>query len=184
MISLCHFVLCYSCCTVISLDIFIVLCRMRGIISLCLLTLVVTDAAVIPNPKVRDKPVYDRLPNHTRPLLYDLRLNPYLVSDNFTFDGEVLVDIEILSRTRILTLHSKNLTIDEDATSLRVKNGLDLYAPITHERNGLTESLSLAFDKELAIGHYTLRLKFSGVLNNKRYGFYRSSYVDEAGDTM
>jgi len=169
---------------IISLDIFVILCRMHGIILLCLLTFVMTDAAVVPNSKVPNKFVYDRLPNHTRPLLYDLRLNPHLAPDNFTFDGEVLVDIEILNRTRTLTLHSKNLTIDEDATSLRVKNGLNLYAPVTHERNDLTESLNLAFDKELAIGHYILHLKFAGVLDDKPYGFYRSSYVDEAGDTM
>jgi len=170
---------------VISIDIFIVFYRMREIISLCLLTFVVDATyaeSVIQNPKVGNE--YYRLPNHTRPLLYDLRLNPHLVPDNFTFNGEVLVDIEILNRTKTLTLHSKNLTIDEDATRLRMKNASDLYAPVTHEHDDLSESLSLVFDKELAIGRYILHLKFTGALNDEPYGFYKNSYVDEAGDTM
>ncbi|RLU27560.1 hypothetical protein DMN91_001364 [Ooceraea biroi] len=157
---------------------------LHGIASVCVLTLLIADAAVIQKPNPNDKSVHYRLPNHTRPLLYDLKLNLHLAPDNFTFDGEVLVDIEILNRTRILTLHSKNLMIDENVTHLRVKTGFDFYIPVTYDHNNLTESLSLGFDEELPIGYYILYLRFVGALNDKPYGFYRSSYTDEAGNTV
>lgn len=159
---------------------------LREIISTCVLVIVVTNAAIIqgPNPISNNKPAYYRLPNHARPLQYDLELNLHLAPGNFTFDGHVLIDIEILNRTRILTLHSKNLAIDETATYLMEKPGFDTYIPARHEYNDLTESLSLDFDKEMPIGHYVLCMKFLGTLNDKPYGLHRNSYTDETGDTV
>lgn len=154
---------------------------LHGIISVCALTLVSDTAVVRPDPNGESG--YYRLPNHTRPLLYDLRLNLHLAPGNFTFDGEVLVDIEILSGTRTLALHSKNLAIDENASLLRTKNGSgDPRVPVAHDRDNLTASLNLGFDEELPIGLYVLRLKFVGALNDKPYGFYRSFYTNDAGD--
>ncbi|XP_071650933.1 aminopeptidase N-like [Temnothorax longispinosus] len=154
------------------------------IICICAFALIAADAAAIQDSNSNDKKINYRLPNHTKPLSYDLKLNPHLTPDNFAFDGEVHVNIEILSQTKTLTLHMKKLIIDENATFLKANTELDLYFPTSYDSNNLTDLLTLGFDKELPAGHYTLYLKFAGILNDKSYGFYRSSYINDAGDTV
>lgn len=154
------------------------------IICICAFALIAIDVAAIQDSNPNDKEINYRLPNHTKPLFYDLKLNPHLTPNNFTFDGEVFVHIEILSQSRTLTLHTKKLIIDKNATFLKSNTGLDFYIPTTYDSNNLTELLTLGFDKELPIGHYILYLKFGGILNDRSYGFYRSSYINDAGDTI
>lgn len=153
-------------------------------ICICTFVLIATNAATIQDSNSNDKQINYRLPNHTKPLFYDLKLNPHLTSDNFTFNGEVLVYIEILNQTRTLTLHTKKLIIDKNATFLKTNTGFDFYFPTTYDSNNLTELLTLGFNKELTFGHYILYLKFAGTLNDRSYGFYRSSYINDAGDTV
>ncbi|KYN33599.1 Aminopeptidase N [Trachymyrmex septentrionalis] len=145
---------------------------------------VAIDAAAIQDANLNDKEINYRLPNHTKPLFYDLKLNPHLTSDNFTFDGEVLIHIEILNQTRTITLHAKNLIINENASFLKTNTGFDFYVPTTYNSNNITEFLILGFDKELSIGYYILYLKFAGILNDRSYGFYRSSYVNDTKDIV
>lgn len=151
-------------------------------ICICSFTFIEADTAII--PESNDKEINYRLPNHTKPLFYDIKLNPHLAPNNFMFDGEVLVSINILSSTRTLMLHTKELIIDENATFLKTKVGFNFYIPTTHDHNNLTEMLSLEFDENLLTGHYILYLKFTGVLNNRPYGFYRSSYTNDAKNTV
>lgn len=157
---------------------------MCKIFYICAFAVIITNAAAIQDLNLKDKEINYRLPSHTKPLFYRLQLNPHLTSDNFTFDGEVLVNIEILNQTRTLTLHTKKLIIDENATFLKTNAGFDFYVPTTYDSNNLTELLTLGFDKELPTGHYILYLKFAGTLNDRSYGFYRSSYINDAGDTV
>ncbi|KAG5311631.1 AMPN Aminopeptidase, partial [Acromyrmex insinuator] len=145
---------------------------------------VAIDAVAIQDANLNDKEINYRLPNHTKPLFYDLKLNPHLTSDNFTFDGEVLVHIEILNQTRTITLHTKKLIIDENASFLKTNTGFDFYVPTIYNSNNITEFLTLGFAKELSIGHYILYLKFAGILNDRSYGFYRSSYVNNTKDIV
>lgn len=152
------------------------------IIYIIVFAFVAVDATAIQNSNLNDKEINYRLPNHTKPLFYDLKLNPHLTSDNFTFDGEVLVHIEILKQTRTITLHTKELIIDENASFLKTNTGFDV--PTTYNSNNITEFLTLGFDKELSIGHYILYLKFTGILNDKSYGFYRSSYINDTNDIV
>lgn len=154
------------------------------IICICVFTFIVTDSVAIQNLHSNNKKINYRLPNHTKPLFYDLKLNPHLTPDNFTFDGEVLIHIEILSQTRTLTLHMKKLIINDNATFLKANNGFGFYSPTTYDRNNLSELLTLGFDKELPTGRYMLYMKFVGILNDRSYGFYRSSYINDAGDTV
>lgn len=153
------------------------------IICICVFALITTDSATIQDSNPNDKEINYRLPNHTKPLFYDLKLNPHLKPDNFTFEGEVFIHIEILRQTKTLTLHTKNLIIDKNTTFLNANTGFDFYFPTAYDSNDQTELLTLGFDKELSAGHYTLYLKFAGTLNDRTYGFYRSSYINDVGDT-
>jgi len=155
-----------------------------SIICIYIFTFIEADTASIPESNLNNKEINYRLPNHTKPLFYDIKLNPHLAPNNFTFDGEVLVSIEILSSTKTLMLHMKKLIIDKNTTFLKTKDGFNFYIPTMYDHNNLTEILSLEFDENLLIGYYILHLKFIGILNDRPYGFYRSSYTNDAENTV
>lgn len=50
-----------------------------------------------------------RLPGSLRPRHYDLRISVYM--DNFTFSGEVSVELECLNATRFIVLHADRLEV-------------------------------------------------------------------------
>lgn len=155
-----------------------------AIICIYVFIFIEANTATIQELNLNDKEINYRLPNHTKPLFYDIKLNPHLAPNNFTFDGEVLVSIEILNNTRTLMLHTKKLIIDKTTTFLKTKDGFNFYIPTMYNHNNLTEILSLEFDEDLLIGYYILHLKFIGILNDWPYGFYRSSYINDAGNPV
>lgn len=124
-----------------------------------------------------------RLPDNVVPVHYNVRLTPYIEEGNFTFDGEISADIEIRRATRDLRLHALELTIDETATSLVNSDGA-VRTPTT-AYDSASQILTLNFDDELLPpGLYTLNIKFVGILNDDLEGFFRSSYKNQAGDTV
>lgn len=154
---------------------------LREIVFTCVFALLAANARiVVRNSNPNDADANYRLPNHTRPLFYDLKLNPHLVPNNFTFDGEVFIHIEITRRTNTLTLHARKLLIDENKSFL--KAGLDFHVPLAHDLDNSTDMLNLHFGEDLVAGYYVLHLKFSGVVSDRPYGFYRSSYINDAGN--
>jgi len=124
-----------------------------------------------------------RLPDDAVPIHYNIRITPYIEEDNFTFDGEIAVSIEIHRATRNLSLHALNLTIDEAATSLLDDDGV-ARMPATHDYDDLTEILLLDFDNELPAGIYVLSMRFVGILHDDYHGFLRMSYINEEGKTV
>ncbi|XP_014472136.1 PREDICTED: aminopeptidase N-like [Dinoponera quadriceps] len=124
-----------------------------------------------------------RLPDNVTPVHYNIKLIPHIVEDNFTFNGEINVDIVICRVTRDIRLHALQLTIDEDATSLVDSEGV-VYTPREHDLRNVTQMLVLDFDDELPPGHYTLNIKFVGILNDDLEGFFRTSYQNEQNDTV
>lgn len=126
--------------------------------------------------------VNNRLPNDTRPVNYKLKFEPHLIGNNFTFDGEAEIRIQISRVTNNVTLHSKNLNIIEEETFLIGNN--QTLAPNCHIYVEEGEFLILNFDSELPLGIFTMRLKFHGEMNNKPRGFFWDYYTDEGNETM
>lgn len=124
-----------------------------------------------------------RLPDNVVPVHYNIKLIPYIVAGNFTFDGESNISIEVRRATRNISLHALNLTVDQSTTSLVNSDGV-ARAPIALDNNNVTEILTLAFDDELLSGHYTLNMKFVGILFGDLRGFFRISYKNEEGNKV
>ncbi|XP_015604744.1 aminopeptidase N-like [Cephus cinctus] len=125
-----------------------------------------------------------RLPNNSVPISYSISLIPYLVEDNFTYDGESAIKLEILKSSSSITLHILNLTIDESATSL-VSSGNKNHKIASHTYDTKKQFLILNFATHLPTGYYTLHLKYVGILDNETLnGFYRSSYINDNGETV
>lgn len=120
---------------------------------------------------------YKRLPNDTRPLLYDLTLLPDLTRG--LYKGYVNITIEIDNTRNDVVIHSRNLTISEIIlTSSENKN---LHILIVKEIVE-DEVIVITTKKMVTPGVYYLFLRFDGRMFGKFNGFYRSQYKTSTGD--
>ena len=118
-----------------------------------------------------------RLPRTVVPHRYDLRLDPDLVALGFT--GEATIAVTVTQPVREIVLNAAELTI----TSVRITShgGRSINGRGTIEPE--SERARLALDDTVDPGEWTLRLSWTGTLNDKLRGFYRSTYKDASGAT-
>ena len=120
-----------------------------------------------------------RLPASVRPHAYRLVLTPDL--PGATFDGDVEIDVTIEEPTASITVNAADLEIT--FAELSCGNPDDGYAlaPSAIALDADEEQAVLTFAEPLAAGPATIHLAFTGVLNDKLHGFYRSTFVDGSG---
>jgi puromycin-sensitive aminopeptidase len=112
-----------------------------------------------------------RLPTDALPTRYDVRLRPDLRAG--AFSGTVTIRLDLLGPVERLVLNSAELTIERcEVDGIEVDWRLD----DDHER------LVVVPAEPLTDATATLAVEFAGILNDKLRGFYRSTYVDEAGE--
>ena len=117
------------------------------------------------------------LPETARPSKYRIKLQPDL--KNFTFDGEQSVDLLILEATSTIVLNSIDLEISN--TTLHA-NGTTLTSKsVTIDKDA--ETATLDFGETIQPGDARLEMVFTGELNDKLMGFYRSEYTSQDGET-
>jgi puromycin-sensitive aminopeptidase len=130
-------------------------------------------------PDFADPAVVDpyRLPSGVSPVRYDLTLLPDLPAARFT--GTVITTLDVTRPTAEVCCNALDLTIDgawvmlADGTRLE-SSAIDLDAD--------AERVTFRFEEVLAAGRVVLHVEFTGELNDKLRGFYRSTFVDDAGD--
>jgi puromycin-sensitive aminopeptidase len=111
------------------------------------------------------------LPPDVQPLHYRISLSPDLSA--FTFAGEETIDLEIHQSTSQIVLNAAELEIQE-AYVIRGGQHLSAQAIALDDKE---ETATLTFASPLATGTQQLSLRFTGVLNDKLRGFYRSEYT-------
>ena len=117
------------------------------------------------------------LPETARPSKYRIKLQPDL--KNFTFDGEQSVDLLILEATSTIVLNSIDLEI---GTTALHANGTTLTSKsVTIDKDA--ETATLDFGETIQPGDARLEMVFTGELNDKLMGFYRSEYTSQDGET-
>ena len=107
-----------------------------------------------------------RLSKNVIPSKYDIQLRPDL--ENFTFEGIEIIRLSILQKTRIITLHSKELEIGT------VRLG-EVFGGVFYNKK--KETVTFSFPKVIPAGKIKLTIAFKGILNDKMRGFYKSSYI-------
>ncbi|MCC6226512.1 MAG: M1 family metallopeptidase [Microthrixaceae bacterium] len=112
-----------------------------------------------------------RLPRTIRPLRYRLELDVDLEAARF--DGDVTVLLEVLEPTDVIVCHAHHLDISEVAVEGATVLGHELIPEM--------QTLRIHLDRTLPTGLGSLRIKFTGELNGRLVGFYRSNYDDDAG---
>ena len=117
-----------------------------------------------------------RLPRHVRPTRYDLRLEPDLTT--LTFAGDETVTLEVEEATAEIVLNAVDLAFGE-ATVSNARGESLRGTPILDEA---AERCRITFPSRITPGTWRLHLAFTGTLNDKLRGFYRSSYKDPNGE--
>jgi puromycin-sensitive aminopeptidase len=111
------------------------------------------------------------LPAEVRPVKYRISLSPNLTA--FTFAGEETIDIEVTRPTSQIVLNAAELEIQE-AHLLRDGHQTPVQAIALDEE---AETATLTFAASIPAGTMQLFMRFSGMLNDKLRGFYRSEYT-------
>ena len=113
------------------------------------------------------------LPTNVKPLHYDLSLKPDLV--NFTFDGSEVIDFHVNEPTDYITLNCLEIEIQ----SAKINDSKIDDIKFDEDK----QTVTFKFGQKLPVDSVAkLALNFTGILNNKMAGFYRSSYT-ENGET-
>ena len=124
------------------------------------------------------------LPDNVRPIHYDLTLTPNF--DDFTFDGEVDVTVSMEPGTSEIMLNCAEIEIHSATVSWTDTNGEQEQAAsnIAYDADAETATISIpGTPADGLVGNQRLRMSFTGELNDKLRGFYRSQYVNPEGDT-
>jgi len=117
-----------------------------------------------------------RLPKTVKPSNYNISLTPDLTK--FTFAGTVEIDVDVLAATSTVKINAKELVIS--AFSATNSSGTRLDGKISLDEE--TEIATITFDGTLGKGAWKLAAVFTGILNDKLKGFYRSIWTDEQGN--
>ena len=116
------------------------------------------------------------LPDNVRPVHYQITLQPDM--EKFTFDGLEVIDIDVKEATSEIVLNAADLKIP--AATLMQGGRSARATSITLDSD--TQTVTLAFAEPVQPGLAQLDLRFTGELNDRLHGFYRSQYVNPEGE--
>ncbi len=118
-----------------------------------------------------------RLPTDVLPGRYAIRLTPDLTK--WTFTGEEAITLQICRPLRRIVLNAAELEI-HSASFKEVSGKLSRAVVSIDDEN---EQARFDFAADLTPGSGELQIKFTGVLNDKLHGFYRSTYKNPEGQS-
>ncbi len=118
---------------------------------------------------MKNKSASVRLEKHVIPQRYSITLAPDL--DNFIFDGEEEITLQISQEISSMILHCAEIEIIK-AEFIRGKKVLP--AKVSYDPK--METVKFDFAQNLSKGRGVLKISFTGILNDKMRGFYRSRY--------
>ncbi len=108
-----------------------------------------------------------RLPSTVIPTHYTLKLTPDLKAA--TFSGEEAIDVNILESTRSITLNA--IEIAFQAVTI-YPNGPQQVGTVSLDPD--KQQATFTFPKTVPAGSATIKIRYTGILNNELRGFYLS----------
>ncbi|KAE8352907.1 peptidase family M1-domain-containing protein [Aspergillus coremiiformis] len=119
------------------------------------------------------------LPTNVKPVHYDLTLEPNF--ESFTYEGTVVVDLQVTEDTTSISLNSNEINI-HGATVFAQGAVVTSSPDITINKD--TQVATIKFAETIPAGSSAqVKLTFTGILNDNMAGFYRSSYKLPSGET-
>jgi hypothetical protein len=118
------------------------------------------------------------LPTNVVPKRYTVELMPDF--DAFTFDGSVVVEVDVVEATSAITVHSKEMVWS--AATVTLASGV-VVATTSVTFDEKVETATMHFASKIPVGAATVTVaSFVGELNDRLNGFYRSSYTLKGSD--
>ncbi len=111
--------------------------------------------------------VAQRLPTTVSPVHYTLNLAPNLKTA--TFSGQEAIDVKIAVPTRTITLNA--IEIDFQAVTISSNGALQIGAVSLDAQK---QQATFAFPNIVPAGNATIKISYTGILNNELRGFYLS----------
>ena len=114
-----------------------------------------------------------RLPTHLKPELYQIELLPFIIQNNFTIRGKLELTMLCEQESTNVTLHTKNLVLDEENIELvSLKNGKKISI-IEHSYDTDQEFYIAKLSQTLKEGtKYKISINYVTQLTNNNKGFY------------
>ncbi|MBI5698468.1 MAG: M1 family peptidase, partial [Thaumarchaeota archaeon] len=109
------------------------------------------------------------------PLNYSLSFEP--IFSNFTFEGKEIITVNIPKPTNTITLHAAELKIKKCLVQFAGKS-IPAQTKLDEKNETLTIKLGTKISKTAKI-----IIEYTGILNDRLVGFYRSQYKDKSGKT-
>ena len=124
------------------------------------------------------------LPDNVRPVHYDLTLTPDF--EDFTFSGEVDIAVRMEAGTSEIVLNCSEIDIQSASIVWTANGGEHTQGDlgIVYDADAEIATIGLAESVPSGLsGDQHLRMRFTGELNDKLRGFYRSQYTNPEGET-
>jgi aminopeptidase N len=126
-----------------------------------------------------DEPTTYRLPNNTVPVRYDIWLKTDIDKQNFAFEGQVKIQIRAVEATESVTLHYRDLTVNQVDLVDASETVLNELLPFEYVTPVAYEFLRITLPRAMAIGEeFILRIAYNATLKTSNAGFYRADYTD------
>ncbi|RHZ45063.1 hypothetical protein Glove_692g11 [Diversispora epigaea] len=114
------------------------------------------------------------LPKIVRPTHYDITLTPDL--KEFVFTGHETINLDINEDTKVIILNANEIEVKSAKLG---KLNSESHDAVSIEHDEAKSTVKLTFPEEYPAGcKVKLYLEFTGILNDKMVGFYRSSYEE------
>lgn len=112
-----------------------------------------------------------RLPGGVTPLAYDITVAPDAA--RLTFSGEETITVDVAAPTNILTLNAADLAIGSAVLDGTVQGAIKIDAS--------SQTASFAFPQPVTKGRHTLKLSYSGKINQSAAGLFAIDYKGADG---
>jgi puromycin-sensitive aminopeptidase len=119
-----------------------------------------------------------RLPRSVEPERYRIEIEPNVASASFS--GTVAIDVVVHEPVSEILLNAAELAISD--VDVLTPDGSTVHCTVTFDDD--LEQVAFTPSSELAPGPCTLSCRFTGTLNDKLRGFYRSTYTGIDGEVQ
>jgi aminopeptidase N len=129
-----------------------------------------------PQADTVDPSLPTQLPRTAIPHHYAVTVTPHI--QQLTFDGSVVIDLEVVKPTSTLVLNAADMTFSS-ATVVPAAGGAPLPGRATIDN--AAETATITFPATLTPGAYRLQLAYSGKINTQANGLFALDYKTKEG---